>query len=135
MTEELRPRISRQEIALLLELLKEAEANVSQECLNLSEEAERLKITVSALESNLRLGDYSVVRELRMSQDRLQHLRFQAVPACRRKQVIFKGLELKFGRILAHKKGRMPLSALAAVKWLKVMEPKNLEISHSSHTY
>jgi len=126
MTEELRPRISHQEIGFLLELLKQAEASVNLECLGLSEETKRLEITVSALRSRLRLGDYSVVRELRESGDRLQYLKLRAVPACRRKQVMFKGLVLKFERILLHKKGRMPLGSLEAVRWLKVMEPKNM---------
>jgi hypothetical protein len=49
MSEELRPRISYQEIAFLLELLKQAEANVKHECLSLSEEIKRLEITVQAL--------------------------------------------------------------------------------------
>jgi hypothetical protein len=123
---ELRPRISHEEIGFLLELLKQAEANVKHECLSLSEEAKQLEITVSTLRSRLRLGDYSVVRELRESEDRLQHLKLRAGPACHRKLFIFNGLLLKFERILSHKKGRMPLGSLEAVRWLKVMEPKNL---------
>ena len=74
MYEELRPRISRQEIAFLLELLREGETNVNKECLSLNEETRRLEITVSALQSRLSKGDYSVVRELRESRDRLQYL-------------------------------------------------------------
>jgi len=103
-----RPRFTDQEVTFLLKLLSETEAAKKRQVLNLREEQEHLQREVWSLRQRVwNEGPYPIFREWKREKQKLDKVNLW-LPVCSKQDVILKDLIIRFEKLLAHKRGRMP---------------------------
>jgi hypothetical protein len=100
-----RPYFSDLEIAFLLDLFRHEEARIKRQVLNLEEEQQQTQWNVQALRQRLYVDPYSVHKDLKDEQARLNALRCEWLPTSSKQAVVLRGLAVRMEKILAHKRG------------------------------
>lgn len=111
----MRPRLDALEVKYLVQLIRETEAKYKREQANIEEEQEHLKYKILGLRDELFYhGDWRVVEPLRKCRERAHVLETNGAWWTAIEQAtVLKGLAVKFERLLAQRKGRMPYPVMS----------------------
>lgn len=100
-----RPYFSDLEIAFLLDLLRHEQARIKRQVLNLEEEQQQAQWNVRALRQRLYVDPYSVHKDLKIEQARLNALRCEWLPTSSKQAVVLRSLVVRMEKTLSHKRG------------------------------
>ena len=124
----MRPRFDELEVSFMLEILKEVEASVNREILNLREEQTHLQSSIYALRHKMIYETpYPTYFQLKEEKQKLAALQIEWLPLRRKETVILSRLIARLEKILQHRRGRIPSTLWDSFynSYLEEIVPKN----------
>jgi predicted nucleic acid-binding Zn-ribbon protein len=119
-------------MSFLLNLLKETEASMKRQFLNLQEEKEHLERTIYALRNRMiRFEPYPTYKVLNSEKEKLATLETEWLPIYDKQTVLLKCLIIRLEKILSHKSGRVPHTSFFYRRYLEEWNQKTLKKPYS----